>query len=465
MKTNYVKTGLYSRYINLGFFVLMAALLLSSLVTGCKQKAVDNTPAAKIITIDGDERIALHENASIEIPPNQNLTWGQIESQAMQKVFLMSVWDTDDYGIYEWRLDNENGEKLTAGYLINKSITVYAVTNYNKFNIVDNKIKLTDGKGYTGSEPKGKIIIPDGITEIEDNTTWNEGAFNKCNEIISVSFPASLTKIGSYAFYECKGLTSLDLSGCTNITEIGRYAFYECKGLTSLDLSGCTNLIKINNHAFSSCTGLTSLDLSGCTNITEIGRYAFYKCKGLTSLDLSGCTNLIEINDCAFSWCTVLTSVDISRCTNLTEIGDNAFSWCKGLKSVNLSECTKLTTIKNFAFNGCIGLESVNLSGCTNLTEIGTSAFYECAGLTDIDLSGNIKLTKIELGAFGCINAKVKLPESITTIQESAFGFPGSSSEPASFCKKVLIKSGPNFDRIKQLVIDSGYPEDRIGSY
>ena len=177
MKTNYVKTGLYSRYINLGFFVLMAALLLSSLVTGCKQKAVDNTPAAKIITIDGDERIALHENASIEIPPNQNLTWGQIESQAMQKVFLMSVWDTDDYGIYEWRISNENGEKLTAGYLINKSITVYAVTNYTKFNIVDNKIKLTDGKGYTGSEPKGKIIIPDGITEIEDNTKSNEGAF------------------------------------------------------------------------------------------------------------------------------------------------------------------------------------------------------------------------------------------------------------------------------------------------
>ena len=31
--------------------------------------------------------------------------------------------------------------------------------------------------------------------------------------------------------------------------------------------------------------------------------------------------------------------------------------------------------------------------------------------------------------------------------------------------KKVLIKSGPNFNRIKQLVIDSGYPEDRIESY
>ena len=65
---------------------MQKALLLSSLVTGCKQKAVDNTPAAKIITIDGDERIALHENASIEIPPNQNLTWGQIESYSPYRV-------------------------------------------------------------------------------------------------------------------------------------------------------------------------------------------------------------------------------------------------------------------------------------------------------------------------------------------------------------------------------------------
>ena len=339
MKTNYVKTGLYSRYINLGFFVLMAALLLSSLVTGCKQKAVDNTPAAKIITINGDERIALHENASIEIPPNQNLTWGQIESQAMQKVFLMSVWDTDDYGTYEWRIGNENGEKLTAGYLINKSITVYAVTNYNKFNIVDNKIKLTDGKGYIGSEPKGKIIIPDGITEID------EGAFLDCTEIISVKFPKTITKIGNSAFWNCASLKNLDLSGCANLDAIGKEAFYFCQDLQKLDLSGCKGL-------------------------TTIGKSSFYDC------------------------------------TN-------------PLLCLDLSECTSFAKIEKEVFDSC---------------------------------------------------SKVKLPESITTIEKWAFGYPGSpdfppSGWPPSFCKKVLIKSGSNFDRIKQLVIDSGYPEDRIESY
>jgi len=34
-----------------------------------------------------------------------------------------------------------------------------------------------------------------------------------------------------------------------------------------------------------------------------------------------------------------------------------------------------------------------------------------------------------------------------------------------TFCKKVLIKAGAQFDRIKKLVIDSGYPVDRIDSY
>ena len=248
----------------------------------------------------------------------------------------MSVWDTGDYGIYEWRIGNENGEKLTAGYPINKSITVYAVTNYNKFNIVDNKIKLTNGKGYIGSEPKGKIIIPDGITEID------EGAFLDCTEIISVKFPKTITKIGNSAFKYCASLKNLDLSGCANLDAIGKEAFYFCQDLQKLDLSGCKGL-------------------------TTIGKSSFYDC-----------TNLL-------------------LCLDLSE--------------------------------------------CTSFAKIEKEVFYSCS--------------------------KVKLPESITTIEKWAFGYPGSPGFPSSFCREVLIKSGPNFDRIKQLVIDSGYPEDedRIESY
>jgi len=418
MKTNYVKTGLYSRYINLGFFVLMAALLLSSLVTGCKQNVIkkkipypdpqpypnaadykvehwqqniegsdytlyeketlegkvgentkaqaknyagfmnltidqkkitdDNSTVVQIkynrkeitltlnlnggsttthliegnklkgrfgapvpvvntptkagtlfgnwnpdipftfpaestahavvwtdssyrIIIKGDERTNIPQGTFINIPLAQNKTWSNIKDQAKDKVTLKSEWKGGDYKVYEWRFNNENGELLTETAQMNKPLTVYAVTNYNKFNIEDNKIKLTaDGKGYTGSKPKGKIIIPDGITEIEEGfffiLNYQKAAFMQCDGIKSVRFPAGLSTIGVDAFSQCEGLTSLDLSSCTSLSTIGDNAFSQCEGLTSLDLSACTSLSTIGRDAFSWCEGLTSLNLSSCTN-------------------------------------------------------------------------------------------------------------------------------------------------------------------------------------------------------
>ena len=67
------------------------------------------------------------------------------------------------------------------------------------------------------------------------------------------------------------------------------------------------------------------------------------------------------------------------------------------------------------------------------------------------------KLTKIGQWAFsGCTNAVVKLPASITEVEEKAFG-----KNNETYCQKVLV---PN-EEIKQLVIKSGYPENRIEMY
>ena len=425
MKTNYVKTGLYSRYINLGFFVLMAALLLSSLVTGCKQKAENKTTPPIVqtdsyrIIIKGDERTNIPENTLIEIPLAENKTWSDIKEQAKAKVTLKSEWNNDNYEVYEWRFNNENGELLTETEQMNKPLTVYAVTNYTKFNIKKlnnelNLIELTNdkGKGYTESEPKGKIIIPDRIYYIDGLQDSETGAFSECNKITSVRFPASLDRIFDYAFNKCTGLTSIDLSRCTKLTVIDSFTFQNCTALTKVDLSRCKELGGIGKHAFSECKSLATVDLSGCKKLTKIGNSAFSECTGLASVNLSGCINLV--------------------------------------------------TIDKYAFSECTGLASVDLSDCVELRIIDQYAFYKCTGLTSVDLSGCKKLTKIENSAFsGCTNAEIRLPENITTITIDYYAF----SSPESFCKKVLIKSGPNFNRIKQLVIDSGYPEDRIESY
>ena len=61
---------------------------------------------------------------------------------------------------------------------------------------------------------------------------------------------------------------------------LGQYAFFGCKGLTSLVIP--TGVTSIDQYAFSGCSGLTSLTIP--SSVTSIGDNAFWGCSGLTSI-------------------------------------------------------------------------------------------------------------------------------------------------------------------------------------
>ena len=329
--------------------------------------------AGNIITIKGDERINIAPSTSIKVGETD---WKNIIDQIKAKVNLKAEWQNGDYQICEWRFDDENGQMLTDDYQIKSHITVYAVTNYTKFNIIDNKIKLkAEGKGYTGAAPKGKIIIPDGITEIEDGT-WSKGAFKDCTEISSVKFPQTLTKIGKTAFEGCTGLISISMPA--SLTEIDWYAFSGCTGLTSISMPA--NLTKIGWNTFKGCTGLTSISLPASLN--SIGAGAFSGCTGLTNLT-------VDIGNIKYK------SID-----NIiyTSNGETLVAAAGGLTTVSI--LNTITTIDGSAFEGA-KLESIDLSAFTSLTKINGSTFKLCTSLTEVKLPASI--TKIGWRAFsGC---------------------------------------------------------------
>jgi uncharacterized repeat protein (TIGR02543 family) len=60
-----------------------------------------------------------------------------------------------------------------------------------------------------------------------------------------------VTSIGSVAFYQCIGLTSITLP---KVTSIGNDAFYNCSGLTTITLP---NVTSIGSSAFAFCSKLT----------------------------------------------------------------------------------------------------------------------------------------------------------------------------------------------------------------
>ena len=88
-------------------------------------------------------------------------------------------------------------------------------------------------------------------------------------------------------FYDCSGLTSLDLTplDTKNVTDM-HSIFYGCSGLTSLDLTPLdTQNVTDMYGMFYNCHSLTSLDLTplDTSKVTDM-TYMFAGCSGLTSL-------------------------------------------------------------------------------------------------------------------------------------------------------------------------------------
>lgn len=274
---------------------------------------------------------------------------------------------------------------------------------------------------------------------------------------VALKLPANVTEIDDRAFLGCKRLESIDLSACPSLTAIKLAAFKNCEVLKAVRLP--QSLTTIDHFAFEGCTALKEVELP--QSLTVIGTDAFKGCsietlvihcdikgtiienftkkdevnKNVKKLTLGKGVTVIGNDAFYIIGYSKLAAVEFSACTALTEIGENAFAYSK-LTNVNLSACKSLTTIGKSAFSGCTGLTNVDLSGCTALTTIGEQAFNSC------------------------YRATVKLPTGITAIGNEAFG----ENDEDFLCKNVLIPSSDD-GTIKQKVIDSDYPADRIREY
>lgn len=90
---------------------------------------------------------------------------------------------------------------------------------------------------------------------LDDPTTINNGTFNRCTSLTSITIPDSVTTIGDGAFQNCTSLTSIMIPD--SVTYIGGGAFSNCTSLTSVTIGN-------------SITSIIPGAFSGCTNLNEI---------------------------------------------------------------------------------------------------------------------------------------------------------------------------------------------------
>lgn len=193
---------------------------------------------------------------------------------------------------------------------------------------------------FNGCTGLTSISIPSSVTSIGDY------AFISCVSLATITISSSVTSIGRSAFMDCAALINVEsnnnfyssidgvlynkeytiLIQCplslkkgitipSSVTSIGDYVFFGCKGLTSIIIP--SSVTTIGKSVFAFCTGLISITIP--SSITSIGESTFDCCTALSEIRVFSVAPLILGSDTFFL-------VDTTKCTLYVPTGSlNAY--------------------------------------------------------------------------------------------------------------------------------------------
>ena len=263
-------------------------------------------------------------------------------------------------------------ETLVAGYIRisfaqNQSISVY----------VDGKNPTTVSYNYSDVTQHILRIYNCGIITKLNGLQNKDVRIARLNSMTNLQIldlkgnPNFGMEVSTLEISECKGLKTIDLTGCNG------------SNVFTPDLSGCVLLEEflvsnssVGNCSFSTNLNIKTINISNCPNFTSLSVNGLYKLNNLiydeyrlVSLDISNSGIIIDFSqDNTYN---NLLSLTIVANTNISELrfGSNSFN---SLQQLNISNCSKLTSVIDL-FKNRAGYPNLNrnfLANCTSLTTV-----------------------------------------------------------------------------------------------
>ena len=185
-----------------------------------------------------------------------------------------------------------------------------------------------------------KLVIPEGVTNIEDN------AFVNC-KFTSVSIPTTLIEIGNNAFYNCTNLEAVyitDLQAWCNIV-----FNWEDDWDEGYWQSCDSNPLQYANNLYIDGKLITNFILP--ESITSLNPYVF---QGASFNSVTLHDKITYIPDGAFCECSQMTEIYIPD--TVTSIGDYSFIYCSKLEMLILNN---VTTVGYNSVWGCNSIRAI----------------------------------------------------------------------------------------------------------
>lgn len=251
------------------------------------------------------------------------------------------------------------------------------------------------------------------VTAVADN------AFKDNKNIKSVTFDKyiyfngrmeGVKTIGNYAFAGCDNLQNVDFTtGDANpiVTSIGECAFLDCKSLKSITIPASVD--KIGDYAFGFITNGEKKELvpdfviygyTGTAAEEYANKYGVkFESIGYKGFEYKTVGSVIELT--AYRGLEIY--LDIPETLDnapVRVIGENAFAKNTILYSVYIPD--SVMYIKDEAFRGCEQLDNIHFASFRNLVHIGNYAFAECSNLKVVEIPNSIKYIGENAFGFSC---------------------------------------------------------------
>ena len=260
--------------------------------------------------------------------------------------------------------------------------------------------------------------------------------------ITSIDLPSGVNSIGTYAFYGCNQLTSIDLSHLS-LTTIGVSTFQACSSLSAVTLPA--TLRTIGNSAFGGAS-LSYIKIPALVNSIGTNVFTYFKSGGTIDLEdhapysISGDPWGATAANITVRWKAIANDSDfVFNASNGQILGLNpaytgdgniiipaaidgvavkslatgAFNGSKLIKRVSFEAGCQITTIPADTFRANTNLTSVTLP--EGITSLGNYAFSETR-FTAIALPTSLRSIGIYAFSSNTSLRSITLPEGVTTV-------------------------------------------------